>query len=166
MKTIVTLDIADQPYGFPQLNGNGNFNSVIVESGLTANTLVLSAITESLADENVLSVNNAGIVHTYPISGLTGVLSTSGITSSAATLNFNTDYLGVNFNGNVDLTLPSPVGYDGYNLIVKDEGGYSSTYRIRLTPLSGLIDGNTYVDMNLNYIALHLIARNNNWWLI
>ena len=51
-------------------------------------------------------------------------------------------------------------------IFLKDEGGYAGTYRIRLTPSSGLIDGNNYVDMNLNYIALHIVARNNNWWII
>lgn len=98
--------------------------------------------------------------------GYSNLMITSGITTSAVTLSINTNYYGVNYNGNVNLTLPNPSGYDGYNMTIKDEGGYSSTYRIRLTPLSGLIDGNTYVDMNLNYIALHLVARNNNWWLI
>ena len=39
MKTIITLDRANQPYGFPQLNGNGNFNSIIVDSGLTSTTI-------------------------------------------------------------------------------------------------------------------------------
>lgn len=98
--------------------------------------------------------------------GYSNLMITSGITTSAATLDININYYGVNYNGQVNLTLPNPSGYDGYNMTVKDEGGYSSTYRIRLTPVSGLIDGNTYVDMNLNYIALHLVARNNNWWLI
>jgi hypothetical protein len=98
--------------------------------------------------------------------GYSNLMITSGITTSAVTLSINTNYYGVNYNGNVNLTLPNPSGYDGYNMTIKDEGGYSSTYRIRLTPLSGLIDGNAYVDMNLNYIALHLVARNNNWWLI
>jgi len=39
VKEIITLDKANQPYGFPQLNGNGNFDNIIVESGLTANTI-------------------------------------------------------------------------------------------------------------------------------
>jgi hypothetical protein len=98
--------------------------------------------------------------------GYSNLMITTGVTTSALTLDINTNYYGVNYNGSVNLTLPNPSGYDGYNMTIKDEGGYSSTYRIRLTPLSGLIDGNSYVDMNLNYMALHLVARNNNWWII
>jgi hypothetical protein len=37
MKTIITLDRANQPYGYPQLNASGNFDNIIV-SGLTATT--------------------------------------------------------------------------------------------------------------------------------
>ena len=75
-------------------------------------------------------------------------------------------YNGVSYSGNVDLTLFSPNSLNGLKIIVKDEGGYASTYRIRITPSSGTIDGNAYVDMNINYMALTLVARNNNWWLI
>ncbi len=105
---------------------------------------------------------------TGPISGLccTSSIITTGITSSAATLNLYTNYYGVNFNGNVDLILPNPTGKDGYELHIKDEGGYAGSTRIRLTASTGLIDGNSYVDMNINYMSLHLIARNNNWWII
>jgi len=70
------------------------------------------------------------------------------------------------YNGNVDISLPNPSGYDGYNINIKDESGNAGIYRIRLTPLSGLIDGNNYVDMNINYMSLHVVARNNNWWII
>ena len=94
------------------------------------------------------------------------ILITSSITTSAATLNIDTNYCGVNYNGNVDISLPNPSGYDGYNINIKDESGNAGIYRIRLTPLSGLIDGNNYVDMNINYMSLHVVARNNNWWII
>jgi len=38
MKTIITLDKANQPYGYPQLNASGNFDNIIA-SGITASTL-------------------------------------------------------------------------------------------------------------------------------
>jgi len=98
--------------------------------------------------------------------GYSNLMVTSGITTSAETLDLSVNYYGVNYNGIVNLTLPNPSGHDGYNMTIKDEGGYAATYRIRLIPSSGLIDGNNYVDMNLNYIALHIVARNNNWWII
>ena len=47
-----------------------------------------------------------------------------------------------------------------------DEGGNSGTYRIRLLSSLNLIDGNSYVDMNTNFMSLTIIARNNNWWII
>lgn len=98
--------------------------------------------------------------------GYSNLMITSSITTSAATLNININYYGVNHNGNVDISLPNPSGYDGYNINIKDESGNAGIYRIRLTPLSGLIDGNNYVDMNINYMSLHVVARNNNWWII
>jgi hypothetical protein len=39
VKTIITLDKANQPYGFPQLNGNGHFDNIIVDGGLSATTI-------------------------------------------------------------------------------------------------------------------------------
>jgi len=72
MKTIITLDKANQPYGFPQLNEYGNFNNIIVDGGVTATTLTITGLTENLSDTNLLSVDTNGVVHTYPISGLTG----------------------------------------------------------------------------------------------
>jgi hypothetical protein len=101
------------------------------------------------------------------LSGLTYFLeTTTGVTTSAFTITSGITYWGVNYNGNVDVSIPDPTGIDGYKLIIKDEGGYSGSYRIRLTPLVGTIDGNSYVDMNINYMSLTLVTRNNNWWLI
>jgi hypothetical protein len=39
MKTIITLDKANQAYGFPQLNGNAHYDDIISDSGITANTI-------------------------------------------------------------------------------------------------------------------------------
>jgi hypothetical protein len=111
-------------------------------------------------DLNVTGIINANI------SGITEFISTTDITTSAFTITTGTTYWGVNYNGNVDITIPDPTGVDGLKLIIKDEGGYSGTYRIRLTPSVGTIDGNSYVDMNINYMSLTLVARNNNWWII
>jgi hypothetical protein len=91
---------------------------------------------------------------------------TTGVTSSAFTITSGITYWGINYNGNVDVSIPDPTGYDGLKIIIKDEGGNAGTYRIRLTPSVGTIDGNSYVDMNINYMSLTLVARNNNWWII
>ena len=89
----------------------------------------------------------------------------TGITTSQS-ITWDKTYWGISGLTNVDITLPSTTSKDGYILIVKDEGGNAGTYRIRVTPLSGLIDDNTYIDMNINYMSLTFVARNNNWWII
>lgn len=91
---------------------------------------------------------------------------TTGITTSTATLVTGYTYNGVSYLGNVDLDLPDPTGIDGFKIRIKDELGNAGTNRIRLTSLVGNIDNNSYVDMNINYMSLTLIARNNNWWII
>jgi hypothetical protein len=94
-----------------------------------------------------------------------GYYDTTGITSSQS-ITWDKTYWGVSGLTNVDITLPSTTSKDGYSLIIKDEGGTAGTYRIRVTPTSGLIDGNSYIDMNINYMSLTFVARNNNWWII
>jgi hypothetical protein len=114
-----------------------------------------------------LTVNgNLNVTGTIFSTGSTQFISTTGITISAVTLSTGTTYNGINYAGNVDLTIPSPSGFTGLKIIIKDESGNAGTYRIRLTPSVGTIDGNPYVDMNINYMSLTLVARNNNWWII
>lgn len=120
----------------------------------------------SYSNGSITFTNNTG--GTFSVSGFyTGeTYTTSGITTSSSTLDINYTYYGVNYSGNVDLTLPDATGSDGNFLIIKDEGGNSGTYRIRLLSSLNLIDGNSYVDMNTNFMSLTIIARNNNWWII
>lgn len=98
--------------------------------------------------------------------GFSGTFVTTGVTTSTLTLTTDYTYYGVNFAGNVDLTLPDPTGIDGVNIMIKDERGGASLNRIRLIPSVGLIDGNSFVDINNNYQAYFIVARNNNWWII
>jgi hypothetical protein len=116
-----------------------------------------------LCYQNVDGVNNWVIFSSSESSNVTNV-----ITSSAETLTISgiNTYYGVNYNGNVDLTVPDATGFDGFLLTIKDESGKCSKNRIRLTPSGGTIDNYNYVDMRINYMSLTLIARNNNWWII
>jgi hypothetical protein len=119
------------------------------------------------ASINVVNIyGDLNVTGTIFSTGSTQFISTTGITISAVTLSTGTTYNGINYAGNVDLTIPSPSGFTGLKIIVKDESGNAGTYRIRLTPSVGTIDGNPYVDMNINYMSLTLVARNNNWWII
>ena len=90
---------------------------------------------------------------------------TTGITSSH-TITWDKTYWGISGSTNVNLSLPTTSNKDGYYIIIKDESGLAGTYRIRLTPSVGLIDGNNYVDMNINYMSLTCMVRNGNWYLI
>ena len=96
---------------------------------------------------------------------VTGYHTTTGITSSQ-TISWDKTYWGVSANTNVNLILPSVVNKEGYFLIIKDESGFCDTYRIRITPTSGLIDKNNYVDMNIKHMSLTCIVRDGNWYLI
>ena len=94
-----------------------------------------------------------------------GYYSTTGLTTGQ-TLTWGKTYWGISAQTNVDLILPSTLNKDGYYIIIKDEAGTCGSYRIRLTPASGLIDGNNYVDMNINYMSLTCMVRDGNWYLI
>jgi len=142
----ITLDILNKRIGIntstpsEKLHVSGNTK---IDGGLTANTISAT---------------------TY-LNLPTGYYNTTGITTSQS-ITWDKTYWGVSGSSNVDLILPTTTSKDGYSLIIKDEGGTAGTYRIRVTPTSGLIDGNTYIDMNINYMSLTFVARNNNWWII
>ena len=114
-------------------------------------------------------INKDGLVNWVPFldssSTVTGYHATTGITSSQ-TISWDKTYWGVSANTNVNLILPSVVSKEGYYLIIKDESGFCDTYRIRITPTSGLIDKNNYVDMNIKHMSLTCIVRDGNWYLI
>jgi len=100
-----------------------------------------------------------------PLSPDVGYYNTTGVTTGQ-TLTWDKTYWGVSGNSNVDLILPLTTGKEGYYLIIKDEAGICGTYRIRLTPSSGTIDKNNYVDMNINFLSLTCMVRDGNWFLI
>jgi hypothetical protein len=116
-----------------------------------------------LSYQNIDGINDWVIFSTSESSNVTNFINSSADTLTI--LGINT-YYGVNYNGNVNLTVPSAIGFDGFLLTVKDESGKCSKNTIRLTPSGGTIDNYNYVDMKINYMSLTLIARNNNWWII
>lgn len=140
-------------------------------TGVTLNDYIHIVIPSDISQNPAGSSYKATIQQLYDsilpsITSDTKVYSFSSITSSAITITTGYTYYGVNYLGDVDITVPSPTGIDGVFLIIKDEGGNAGSYRIRLTPSVGQIDGNGYVDMNINYMSLTIMARNNNWWII
>jgi hypothetical protein len=156
---------------------NGQFQHVQGQFNLTASTqsafIIGNGVTNSSRSNLVLAAGNTfnlygdlNVSGTIYSTGSTQFMSTTGITTSAVTLSSGITYNGISFSGNVDLNIPSPSSLTGLKLIIKDEGGYAGSYRIRVTPVSGTIDGNSYIDMNINYMSLSFVARNNNWWII
>ena len=127
----------------------------------------------SLSNQAFFPLSQDGSTYKVAFSALTDSISgtssnnnvTTGSTTSI-TLNWDKQYWGISGNTNIDLTLPSNVDKNGYFLIVKDEAGTCGTYRIRITPTDGLIDGNSYVDMNINSMSLTIMTRNGNWFII
>jgi hypothetical protein len=84
-------------------------------------------------------------------------------------LSFDYFYYGIIYDGAVNLFLPSCTGLDGKKLTIKDELGNCNQLgkRIRLSGATGEnIDGNNYVDMAISKMALQVISRSNNWYII
>lgn len=82
---------------------------------------------------------------------------------------FDYFYYGIIYDGAVNLYLPSCTGLDGKKLTIKDELGKCNQFgkRIRISGSTGEnIDGNNYVDMAISKMALQLISRANNWYII
>lgn len=84
-------------------------------------------------------------------------------------LSFDYFYYGIIYDGAVNLYLPSCTGLDGKKLTIKDELGNCNQLgkRIRISGATGEnIDGNNYVDMAISKMALQIISRSNNWYII
>jgi hypothetical protein len=158
----VTLNVGDRWY-----NLNNGAEYVWNDDGNTTQWVQPAGIPGPQGLQGIQGISgNTGPQGPQGDAGFSGLYVTTGITASTQTLTTGFTYYGIIHAGNVDLTLPSPIGNDGFNLNIKDESGNSGIYRIRITTPSGSIDGNSYVDMNINYMSLHMVARNNNWWLI
>lgn len=91
------------------------------------------------------------------------------ISGNSANLVFDYFYYGVNYDGAVNLQLPSCSGLDGRFITIKDELGNCNQLgkRIRINPFSGeTIDNYSHVDMAISKMSLQLITRGNNWFII
>ena len=159
-----TITNGDYQHTQGQFNFTSSTQSAFIIGNGTSDSNRSNLVFAAGNDFNIYG--NLNVTGTIFSTGSTQFISTTGITISAVTLSTGTTYNGINYAGNVDLTIPSPSGFTGLKIIVKDESGNAGTYRIRLTPSVGTIDGNPYVDMNINYMSLTLVARNNNWWII
>lgn len=152
----------------------GNFagSSYKATIGQVSNT-ILSGLTDVFVTGGTYSAGTATFTNntggTFNVTGFyTGGtdLSITSVGVSAYTATTIYTYYGVTYSGNTDIEIPNATTLDGFNFKIKDERGTAGSYRIRLTPIVGTIDGNPFVDMNINYMSLTIMARNNNWWII
>ena len=141
-----------------QIGGTGTTGTFKYRDGNQQLGYILTSDSDGNASWNDLN---------FVTTGSSQFMSTTGISVNTLTLTSGITYWGSSYIlGNTDLTLFDPTGLDGIKVIIKDEGGTAGTYRIRLIASVGNIDGTSYVDMNINYMSLTLVARNNNWWII
>ena len=105
MKTIITLDRANQPYGYPQLNQNSHFNDIISDGNVSGMSINIDTTTGYT--HGVISQNGTPILQTVGDSNIF-VGSNSG--------GFNNISSGNTAIGNSSLqVLPSYPKYDYFN---------------------------------------------------
>ena len=66
---------------------------------------------------------------------------------------------------NKEQTIPAPTTKD-QQITIKDVYGSASPFRIRITPVSGTIDGETYMDIDNNKASLTLQADGTSNWMV
>jgi hypothetical protein len=122
------LQLSNKIYDFGNLTGG---NSTKISINDSQKTITLTNLTAS-TDNNVVTIDNSGILHTYPISGLTGSSSTSGayLPLSGGTVSGDTI-----FNSGLTANTISATTYENLpNTLYTGDGVLSSD---RLVDLSG-----------------------------
>lgn len=89
---------------------------------------------------------------------------TSGATYDVLLSDF---YIGVNVTNDIDLNFPPAADWSGRYFIIKDEGGNSGAYRIRLVPDgSETIDGQSEYKMSIAFQSIHVYSNGTNIFII
>lgn len=134
--------------------GVGTINQILTSNGTIptwSSTLTINSVTfpdTTVLNTNVSHVNN-------PVS----------VTSASHTIIATEDYVGVNFAGAVALTLNT---VNNKVVYIKDESFAAGTpgNTITITPSSGLIEGQANVTISVNGMALTLVCRAGNWFIV
>jgi hypothetical protein len=150
-----------------QLISSFPIGSIYYQSGYGVPTHIATrGCTYIDVNTGTMYINKDGLVDWVEMLGSSNIYYDSTNINVSTNLTWDNIYWGVNSLTNIDLILPFTTNKDGYFLIIKDESGSCGSYRIRITPTSGLIDGNNYVEMNINYMSLTCMVRDGNWYLI
>jgi hypothetical protein len=158
-KTLIYGDFTANTVG---INTTASTNSLTV-SGVT-DPLKLIGVTSTTTDASVLSIDSNGVVHTYPISGLTGSSSTSGayLPLSGGTVTGNTIFQSGLTANTISATtyynLPTDIRTTGASYsnntftFTNNTGG---TYSVLFNTVTGLtVNGNLTVTGNTSLQAL------------
>ena len=135
-------------------------NGIAVSSSVGNVAITNTGVTGLTAGSGIIISNTTGNI-TVSSSG-TSVVNTIGVTGNYIATNTD-DYIGVNSNTNVTVTLP--VSTNGRMYIIKNES-ISHVCKITLLTTSGLIDNQASYLMNVPYECLTVISRAGNWWII
>lgn len=115
----------------------------------------------------VLASNGSAPVWTDPntITNPSRVANPVAVTTASHTITATEDYVGVNFAGAVALTLNT---VNNKIVYIKDESFAAGTpgNTITITPSTGQIEGQANITITVNGMALALICRAGNWFVI
>jgi hypothetical protein len=132
-----------------------NITSVGTLTGLTVSATIVGSITGHAATATSTTNLNGGtctFADTSTLStGVDHVYSTVGVTSATHTITALEDYVGVNYAGAVALTL---------NTV------NNKRVTITITPSTGQVEGQASVTISVNGMALTLVCRAGNWFII
>ena len=98
-----------------------------------------------------------------PFNGILGI----SIFTASGNLSDEIVVLANTTDGAITLTLPSAIGNDGRQFIIKDWKGKSSVNPITMQPsLSQTIDGASTKTINANYSSFYVISDGANWSIL
>jgi hypothetical protein len=179
-----TLDLSPLKFTGGTINGdliitnNTNDGKIGINVPNPTNALHISAstdpvkiesLTANTSDNNVLSIDDAGVVHKYPISGLSkSILSINSQTSNYILLPSDQNKLiEMSASTNIDVTVPaySAVSYEIGSQILLVRGGSGE---VSVVADSGVTikSVNNYLSLNNQYSPATLVKIDTNTWYL
>lgn len=137
--------------------------SAFITTGSQGQVLQLGAGSVPVWTSNLTLTNITFPDTSVSTTGADHVNSAVAITTATGTITAVQDYIGVNYAGAVALTLTT---VNNKRITIKDESGAAGTNVITITPTTGLIEGQANITISVNWMALTLICRAGNWFVV
>ena len=141
-------------------------------SSLTASTTYDSAqsyvfiVDESDTTQAATGSNFKVSIDQFLSDAQNSVFSRTAVTTSYSVLSSD-NLLGVNAAAALTITLPDPSTVTaGKRYIIKDEAGNAATNNITVDTAAGLIDGQSSVEIIVDYTSITIYTNGTNWYLI